>query len=185
MPHLTFTYCPRCATALIEKEMHTIRRLFCPGCQYIYYPQPKLVALVVIEHEEKLLLLKRNIEPARGLWNFCGGYIELGETVQEAVIREAKEEANIDIQLDRLIGIYGGEEGSNVVAAFHAQLLSDQVSHLAVQPEEASELAFFAWEDLPTLAFPVHYQILRDWKKLKQAETGTITSPIASNSAQA
>jgi 8-oxo-dGTP diphosphatase len=167
MPHLTFIYCPRCATALIEKEIHDVRRLFCPECQYVHYPQPKLVALVVIEYEEKLLLLKRNIEPARGLWNFCGGYIELGETVQEAVIREAKEEANIDIQLDKLIGIYGGEEGSNVVAAFHAHLPGNQISHLAIQAEEVSEFAFFAWEELPPLAFPVHYQILRDWKAIK------------------
>ncbi|GHO46744.1 NUDIX hydrolase [Ktedonospora formicarum] len=169
MPQTNFIYCPLCATALIEKEIHQVRRSCCPECHYIYYPQPNLVVLAVIEHEGKLLLLKRNIEPAKGLWNFCGGYIEFGESPQVAVIREAKEEANIDIQIDKLIGIYGGEGGSNIVAAFQAQLPSHQLPNLAIQLEEASELGFFAWEELPTLAFPVHYEILRDWKAQQHA----------------
>lgn len=167
MPHLIFMYCPLCGTSLSEKEIHHIQRLYCPKCHYVHYQQPNLVALVVIEYDDKLLLLKRNREPAKGLWNFCGGYVEYGETVQEAAIREAKEEANIEIQLEKLIGIYGGEEGSNIVAAYQAQLLRHQLSHLAVQLDEASELAFFAWDKLPAFAFPVHQQIVRDWKKLK------------------
>ncbi len=161
-----FRYCPMCATALIEKDIEHVRRSVCPACSFIQFLHPKLVAVVLLQHRDKLLLSKRNIEPAKGLWNFCGGYVELGETVEEAAIREVKEESNLDVQLENLIGIYSEGGGSHVIIAYQASILNHQMSSLAAQYEEVSELAFFPWEELPTLAFPVHQQILRDWKKL-------------------
>lgn len=166
MAELTFKYCPMCATALIEKDIDHVCRPACPACSFIQYLNPKLVVVVVIQCMGKLLLGKRNIEPGRGLWNFCGGYVDLGETVQEAAIREVKEEANLDVQLENLIGIYSGRGGSHVIIAYQASILSHQMSSLAAQHEEVSELAFFAWEELPALAFSVDEEIVCDWKKL-------------------
>src|SRR6266567_5256415 len=77
-----FRYCPMCATALSEKEIDRVRRPVCPECGFIQYLNPKLVVVVVIRYMDKLLLSKRNIEPGKGLWNFCGGFVELDETVQ-------------------------------------------------------------------------------------------------------
>lgn len=138
MSDLTYRYCPLCATALIEKEVAHIRRSVCPTCTFIQFSNPKVVAVV-----DTLLLGKRNIEPSKGLWNFCGGYVELGETVEEAAIRETKEEANLDVQLDKLIGVYSGGSGSHVIIAYQASILKHQMSHIAIQEEEVSELAFF------------------------------------------
>ena len=162
-----FRYCPLCATALIEREVAHVRRAVCPACNFIQFPSPKVVVVVVVQHRDKLLLGKRNIEPGKGLWNFCGGYIELGETVEEAAIREVKEESTLDVELEQLVGIYSEGGGSHIVIAYQTSILTHQVSRVAAQQEELSELAFFAWEALPPLAFPVHHQILRDWKKLK------------------
>jgi 8-oxo-dGTP diphosphatase len=128
-----FRYCPMCATALSEKEIDRVRRSVCPECGFIQYLNPKLVVVVVIRYMDKLLLSKRNIEPGKGLWNFCGGFVELGETVQEAAIREVKEEANLDVQLENLIGIYSGEGDPRVVIAYQASILNHQMSSLAPQ----------------------------------------------------
>ncbi len=166
MSDAIFKYCPMCATPLVENEIEHVRRPVCPQCGFIQYLNPLLVVLVVIRYMDKLLLSKRNIEPGKGLWNFCGGFVELGETVQEAAMREVKEEANLDVQLENLIGIYSGEGDTRVVIAYQATILDQQMSNLLAQRKEVSELALFSWEELPTLAFPVHQRILRDWKKL-------------------
>jgi len=97
---------------------------------------------------------------------FLRGYVEFGETAQEAALREVKEEANLDVQLGYLIGVYSEGGGSHVIIAYQAHLFPQQLSSLVAQRQEVSELALFAREELPTLAFPVHQQILRDWKKL-------------------
>lgn len=166
MSESVFRYCPMCATALVEKDINHVRRPACPACSFIQFLSPKLVVVVVIQCMGKLLLGKRNIEPGRGLWNFCGGYVDLGETVQEAAIREVKEEANLDVQLENLVGIYSSGGGSHVIIAYQASMLSHQMSRLAPQQEEVSELAFFAWEELPVFAFSVDEEIVRDWEKL-------------------
>ncbi len=159
MSESVFKYCPMCATALIEKDISHMRRPACPACNFIQFLSPKLVVVVVIQYMGKLLLGKRNIEPGRGLWNFCGGYVDLGETVQEAAIREVKEEANLDVQLENLIGIYSSGGGSHVIIAYQASILDNRIHHLTPQHEEVSELAFFAWEELPEFAFSVDEEI--------------------------
>jgi ADP-ribose pyrophosphatase YjhB (NUDIX family) len=164
MPDPTFRYCPLCATELAEKAIAGVRRLACPACDFVQFRGPGVVALVVLHHEGLLLLGRRNIEPGKGLWNFCGGYVELGETVEAAAIREVKEEANLDITLERLVGIYSTDEGSHLIVAYQARIPSDQMKRLTAQQAEVSELELFAWEDLPPLAFPVHREILHDWK---------------------
>lgn len=161
-----FRYCPLCATALIEQEVAHRRRWVCPACHFSPFLSPKVVAVVVVQYAGKLLLGKRTMEPGKELWNFCGGYVEQGETVEEAAIREVKEESMLDVELEQLIGIYSEGARSHIIIAYQASLLNQQIARVAAQQEEVSELAFFAWEALPPLAFPVHQQILRDWKKL-------------------
>jgi ADP-ribose pyrophosphatase YjhB (NUDIX family) len=125
------------------------------------------VVVVVVQYLDKLLFARRNIEPGKGLWNFCGGYVDRGETVEDAAIREVKEESNLDIELGNLIGVYSEAGDSHIVIAYEAQIDEHQVDCLAAQPEEVGELAFFRWEELPTFAFPVHHRILQDLKRLK------------------
>jgi Uma2 family endonuclease len=64
-----------CATALTEKEVVRVRRLVCPACSFIPFLSPKVVVVVAVQHRGKVLLGKRDIEPGKGLWNFCGGYV--------------------------------------------------------------------------------------------------------------
>ncbi len=157
---LTLSYCPVCAASLVEKHIYGKLRLTCPKCGFIYFLEPKLVTVVVVQHEGKLLLGRRNIDPARGAWSFFGGYVERGEKVEVAALREVKEETNLDVQLEHLIGIYSENGLPHVVIAYQASIVHNDVSKMAAQPDEVSELAFFTLDEVPELAFPTDEHIV-------------------------
>jgi 8-oxo-dGTP diphosphatase len=166
LPANNFIYCPLCATPLVEKHIYQASRLVCPACNYINFLEPKLVAVVVVQHEGKVLLGRRNMEPARGLWTFIGGFVERGEKVEDAAIREVKEETNLDVQLEGLLGIYSEPGNPHVVLAFRASVKNGDTSHMAGQPDEISELVFFSPREIPELAFPSSIQILQAWQNM-------------------
>lgn len=170
MTDSTFTYCPVCATALTEQPLAHVRLPVCPNCHFILFRNPELVAIVVLHDEDRLLLGKRTIEPGKGLWSFFGGYVERGEKVEEAAIREVREETGLDVQLEGLIGLYSEKGEPHVLAVYEASIEADRVNTQKAASEEVSELAFFMWEELPSLAFPVDQHILHDWKKLRDNE---------------
>jgi 8-oxo-dGTP diphosphatase len=72
----TFTYCPVCAAQLVEKCIVATLRPTCPECGFILFLAPKLVTVVVLRHEGKFLLGRRNIHPGKGMWSFFGGYVD-------------------------------------------------------------------------------------------------------------
>jgi 8-oxo-dGTP diphosphatase len=159
----TYRYCPSCATPLVEKQVgHTIRPV-CPACGFIVFLEPKLVTVVVVQHNGRILLGKRNIDPGMGLWSFFGGYVDRGEQLEEAALREVKEETNLDVRLDGLIGLYSESGRPHILVAYRASVLNNDISAMAAQPEEVSEMAFFAPQEVPELAFPFDRQILQDW----------------------
>ena len=164
MPDSTYKFCPFCATLLVEKPISHTWRPTCPGCGFISFLEPKVVTVVVIEHEGKILLGRRNMNPAKGMWSFFGGYVDRGEKIEEAAVREVKEETNLDVQLEELIGLYSERGNPHLLVAYRASVVNNDVSGLAAQPEEMTELAFFTLEDIPELAFPFDKQILNDWK---------------------
>ena len=163
MSSTTFKYCPLCATALVEKHIYNALRSTCPACGFIYFLDPKVVIVVAVQHEGKLLLGRRNIDPGKGLWSFVSGYVDRGEKVEEAAIREVKEETNLDVQLDNLLGIYSQNGNPHVVIAYRASVVNDDISKMVGQPDEVNELTFFACEEMPDLAFPMDKHILQDW----------------------
>jgi len=70
------------------------------------YPLGPIVGVgAVIIHENKLLLVKRRVEPAKGKWSIPGGVVELGEGIRDALIREVKEECGLDVEIERLLDV--------------------------------------------------------------------------------
>lgn len=161
MSDTLYKYCPVCATLLVEKPLAGTSRPVCPECGFILFLEPKLVTVVLVEHKGRILLGRRNIDPGKGLWSFCGGYVNRGEKVEEAAIREVKEETHLDVRLEGMIGLYSDKGSPHVLVAYRASVLDNDVSGLAADPEEVSELAFFAPEEIPELAFPFDQDILQ------------------------
>ncbi|MDD1774979.1 MAG: NUDIX hydrolase [Methanobacterium sp.] len=73
----------------------------------VFINKPVLtVDALILYDEDSIVLIKRKNEPYKGLWALPGGFVEYGETVEEAVIREAKEETGLDIKLKSISGVY-------------------------------------------------------------------------------
>ena len=136
-------------------------RLVCGRCEFIHYQNPKIVAGAVCTWEDKILLAKRAIEPRKGFWTLPAGYMELGETTEQAAQREAREEACATIEIDRLLAMYSVARIGQVQIMYRARLLSPDVA----PGEESTEVGLFRWEEIPwnELAFPTVTWALRDW----------------------
>lgn len=126
-------------------------RLVCRNCDFVDYRNPKIVAGAVVLSGDKILLCRRAIEPRRGFWTLPAGFMELGESVEEAAAREALEEAEADIEIDRLLAVYSVPRIGQVQIMFRARLKGGY----GVGPE-SQEVALFDWADIPwsELAFP-------------------------------
>ncbi len=113
---------------------------------------PKLMVDVVIPAGEGVVLIRRGREPFEGQWALPGGFVELGETVEAAAVREVAEETGLAVELARLVGVYSETDrdprGHNVSVAFLARVLSGQLSaatdaaEVSVLDPGAVDLAF-------------------------------------------
>jgi ADP-ribose pyrophosphatase YjhB (NUDIX family) len=131
-------------------------RLVCARCEFIHYQNPKIVAGAVCtwrdKGDDRILMAKRAIEPRKGFWTLPAGYMELGETTEQAALREAKEEACATIEIDRLLAMYSVPRIGQVHIMYRARLVTADVA----PGVESEEVALLAWNDIPwdQLAFP-------------------------------
>lgn len=113
---------------------------------------PKLMVDVIIPAEEGVILIRRGSDPYKGQWALPGGFVEVGETVENAAVREAKEETNLDVGLERIVGVYSDPNrdprGHNVSVAFLARVTGGEpeaatdADEVAVLEPSEAELAF-------------------------------------------
>jgi ADP-ribose pyrophosphatase YjhB (NUDIX family) len=150
-------YCPRCGQSA---ERDYPRRIVCTHCGYSAYYNPKPVAAVIpLDIDGRIILLRRGFEPGRGRWTFPGGFIDLGESVEEAAHRETEEEIQIGIELGALVGVYSRPEDRVILIVFLARAKDTP------QPTaEAPEIRAFAPSEIPwdELAFWSTERALRD-----------------------
>jgi ADP-ribose pyrophosphatase YjhB (NUDIX family) len=156
-------FCARCGGGL-ERVIVVAgepERLGCVACSRITYLNPRVAAGALFLHDNGIVLVRRAIEPGRGLWTYPGGFVDLGETVQAAAVREAREETGLRISLISILDAYSYAESDVVVVAYSA----DVVGGARRAGPECLEVASFAPEALPweELAFPSAHAALRDY----------------------
>ena len=127
-------------------------RYVCQACDRVHYDNPKVVVGCIPVWDNRVLLCRRAIEPRRGYWTVPAGFLEHGETSAEAAIREAREEANINIEIEAPFAIFDIPRIGQVYLMFRARLLAPEYH----PGEESLEVGLFAEEEIPweTLAFP-------------------------------
>ena len=151
-------YCPRCAS---DAEVVFPRQLACSVCGYRAFYNPKPVACAIPRDPDgNVWLLRRAFDPGAGLWTFPGGFVDLGESVEDAALRETREELEIDVELGGLVGVYSRGDDRIVLIVFAAQALA-----VPRTTEEATEVRPFAREEIPwrELAFWSTEAALRDF----------------------
>jgi len=150
-----YRFCPKCAGPLALRivEAHDPReRLVCTRCAFIFYVDPKVAVGTIVRGDEGLLLLKRSIEPGYGLWTFPGGYVDRGETLEQAAAREAEEETGITIALGALLDVYSYAHTSIVLVVYEATVKGGAARVTA----ESLDVRWFRSSEIPwsDLAFP-------------------------------
>lgn len=169
--HPPFKFCPVCGSPLEPRVLKITepKRLVCTSeaCGFVFYLDPKIAAATIIRVNEgrQIVLVKRAINPGYGKWVFPGGYVDRGEEITLAAMREAKEEAGLDVRLDHLVGIYSYAGRTPVIIVYAATKISGD---LAVDDEglEAREfdLDHIPWDEL---AFRSTREALRDYMQGK------------------
>ena len=145
--HLEFRFCPRCGGDLASRvlKVNEPNRLVCQDCSFIFYQDPKVVAGTVFTLEGGIVLLKRGVEPALGKWVFPGGYVDRGESVQDAAVRETKEESQLDVKLGPLLNVYSYSRSPNVIVVYTADVIGGALT----AADESVEAGIFAPREVP------------------------------------
>ncbi len=119
---MTYTYCPKCCCGLVEKEIDNKKRICCINaeCDFVLWNNPTPVVAAIVEHEGKILFA-RNSAWDEGKFALIAGYLEEGETPESAVIRELKEETNLNGEIVDFCGHYNFKEKNQLLIIFHVK----------------------------------------------------------------
>ena len=159
-----YRFCPTCGGALQQRSLKASDpdRLVCSQCGFVFYLDPKVAVGTIIETpDSRLVLVRRAIEPGYGLWVFPGGYVDRGEELTAAAIREAREESGLDIRLEGLINIYSYSGNSPIIVVYAASVIGGTLCG----DEECLETRLFEADTIPwnELAFRSTHEALRDY----------------------
>jgi len=115
------SHCGQPVTLRVPEGDHRPRYV-CAACGTIHYQNPRIVSGCVPEHEGRILLCRRAIEPRRGYWTIPAGFMENGETTQDAARRESMEEALADVEIGSLLAVVHVLHANQVHVMFRARL---------------------------------------------------------------
>jgi 8-oxo-dGTP diphosphatase len=158
-----FRFCPLCGERLEPKPSPPdAGRPACPTGHFVHFNNPPTTVQAWIARDGAYLILKRNEEPFAGEWDLPGGFVEMGESPTEAVVREVAEETGLTVSPTEVVGAFTseyGDTGRHTVDI--AYLCRIEHGEFALDTGEKSDAAWFPLEDMPTLAFAGERQALR------------------------
>ena len=159
-----YRFCPCCGGPLVRRLLKASEpaRLVCTVCSFVFYLDPKIaVGTIIRSDHDRLVLVRRAIDPGFGKWVFPGGYVDRGETLMAAATREAREECGLDVRLDGLVNVYSYAGRAPVIVVYAATAVGGT---LCID-DECLETAEFAADSLPwdALAFRSTHDGLKDY----------------------
>jgi ADP-ribose pyrophosphatase YjhB (NUDIX family) len=160
----SLNHCTNCGGPLEIATLPTEERprLVCAACGHIAYVNPRLVVSTVpITEAGELILIRRGLEPGRGLWAQPGGFLEIDETPTEGAVRETLEETGLVVAPGEIIGLYARLEAAVVVLAYEARIVEGDIR----TSPETLDVRAFAPEAIPwpEIAFKTTWWVLVDW----------------------
>ena len=159
---LELNYCPRCGHALDDREAFGRVRRACPACDLIVFREHKIAAGVLVERESKVLLVRRRLNPRKGMWTFPAGFVDFDEDPADAAVRECREETGLEVEITGLLDVIAGREherGADIVIVYRARLVGGEPK----ADDDVDRVAFFAPDELPPLAFHATRVALDKW----------------------
>ena len=174
-----YRFCPQCGGRLAPQVVKRgeAPRPVCASCGHVVYIDPKVAVGTIIRNGGgELALVRRAIEPGYGKWVFPGGYVDRGEELHAAAVREALEESNLRIRIDDLTGLYSYPGQTTIIIVYAATAVGGSLR----ADDESLEAAWFEAENLPwpELAFRSTSDALRDYLA-RSSGGGTASSGAA------
>jgi len=159
-----YSFCPLCGGDLDLRSLKPSEpdRLVCIRCGFVFYQDPKVaVGTIISTSSNDLVLVRRAIQPGYGKWVFPGGFVDRGEAVLTAAVREAREEVGLDIRIDRLLNVYSYPGVAPVIIVYLATSLGGTLEC----DDEGLEVRLFAPDAVPwdELAFRSTQDALREF----------------------
>jgi ADP-ribose pyrophosphatase YjhB (NUDIX family) len=158
-----YRFCPKCGRPLLPQllKQGEPTRLVCSGCGFVFYLDPKVAACTIVMQDGGIVLLKRGIEPQYGKWVFPGGFVDRGEAVPDAAVRETLEEVNLRVSLTGILDVYSFRTSPVVVVVYAADVVGGKLE----ARDECLDVRTFAPEAIPwgELAFDSTRAALRDY----------------------
>lgn len=163
-----FRFCPHCATPL-----HTIHRFdrlrpVCPACGFVHFKDPKVAVIGLVQVDNRILLVRRAVDPGKGLWSLPGGYMDAGEMPGQALEREVAEEVGLPVRTGEMLAVFPMENGEGervgIVLAYAALPARNSIE-LSAQ-DDVSEAGWFTSEQIPAeLAFESTQTLIAEWAR--------------------
>jgi 8-oxo-dGTP diphosphatase len=164
-----YKFCPQCGGQLEARliKAKEPERLVCTVCGFVFYLDPKLATIALVPLEGGLVMVRRAIDPGYGLWVVPGGFVDLGEPVEEALVRETLEETYLLVRPVKLLNIYSYRHRQTVIVAYITEYLEGNLG----AGDETLEARVFAPEDIPwgEIAFSSTRDALRDYLTLRDS----------------
>ncbi|MBI4504003.1 MAG: NUDIX hydrolase [Chloroflexi bacterium] len=157
-------HCLRCGAAGL-REVSRLGderpRPACPVCGAVFFYNVKAVVGTLPVVDDRVLLIRRGIPPRLGTWSYPGGYLELGETVEDGARRETHEETGLHVALDRCLGVFSRPTAGIVVILYTARVVAGEPCPCP----EVTDLRLFRADEIPwpDLAFPTTTWGLQAW----------------------
>lgn len=152
-------FCLRCGTALVQADRYGRLRKVCQACDWVYFADPKVAAATLIERDGEVLLVRRSVDPARGLWTLPAGFVDAGEDPAKAAERECLEETGLRVEVIELLTVLFGQEhprGAHIIIFYKAEILSGIIT----AGDDVDRVAFFPRSELPPLAFSTTQRVM-------------------------
>ncbi len=165
---MTRTYCLNCGHHMEQRIIDGRTREVCSACGNIFYRNPVPAVGVVVTIDDDVVLVKRKVDPQAKHWALPAGYMELSESAEEAAIRECYEETNLQIRIDRLLGVYsfGVGKSSGLVIIYVGTIIGGELC----ASDDASDARAFPIDALPEpMAFCTHVRALERWRQQQQS----------------
>ncbi len=141
-------FCSHCGH---ETEVHPLEyAMICPTCRYRQYPRVQPCVITIITRGEDEILLAQSVRNKGKMYGLIAGFVEVGETLEDAVRRETLEEVGLHLKNIRYLASQPWPFPSNLMLAFHAEYESGDIK---LQEEEISDARFFRFDKLPEIPF--------------------------------
>ena len=164
-----YKFCPFCRTELAVRTHGRLPRPTCQACGFVQFQNPAPVVSILILHNGKVLLGKRQASPGAGKWALPSGYVEYGDNFLTTAIQEAREETGLEVEIQGILNVVS----SFFAPGFHFLTIYVMVTVLGGTLAAGDDLAEVQWFPMsgpwPDLAFEEDVDMLASYAQDSQA----------------